>query len=245
MRAEQPVARDRVAELPGAAREHRGQRGRIARGRRVAGVCRDHQDDPAERSEREPEHALADVERAGRDPVGDHEDRADHEAGQAAGRAERAEERGQPDDEEAGDRRRRHAVLDRGGDRHRRAAGERGAGAPADPLRRSPRGTPSAALSPPKHAVTPISGASSARPTASGAAVASPPASPARTSIPRRSTRNASAHIPVAAATRRSCHVACRQRQRSTPSPPTGSSGGGGSAAIRSRAAGVASRRRS
>ena len=46
--------------------------------------------------------------------------------------------------------------------------------------RRAPRGTPRDALSPPKHAVAPISGSPSATPSASGAHVAIPPASPAR-----------------------------------------------------------------
>ncbi len=69
--------------------------------------------------------------------------------------------------------------------------------------RRPPRGTASAAFSPPKQAVTPISGSPVATPSASGAQVDSPPASPARTSTPRRSTRKASAHNQDRAATDR------------------------------------------
>jgi hypothetical protein len=58
--------------------------------------------------------------------------------------------------------------------------------------RNAPRGTASAALRPPKQAVTPMAGSSAAMPIAKGAQVASAPASPARRSMPRRSTRNAS-----------------------------------------------------
>ena len=60
--------------------------------------------------------------------------------------------------------------------------------------RRMPRGTARAAFKPPKQAVTPISGAPVATPSASGAQLATAPASPARRSMPRRSTRNASVH---------------------------------------------------
>ena len=135
VRAQQRVAGDRAAKLPRAAHEHlRKRRRRRARPRGVAGVRGDHEHHAAERSEREPEHALPDVERPRRDAVHDHEDRADHEAGQAAAAAEGAQERGQPDQREGGDGRRRRAALDGRRERDRQAARERGAGAPSQPL---------------------------------------------------------------------------------------------------------------
>jgi hypothetical protein len=57
-------------------------------------VRRNHEHEAAERSQPEPQHALPDVERSRRDAVGDHEDRTEHEAGEAAVWTERTQERG-------------------------------------------------------------------------------------------------------------------------------------------------------
>jgi hypothetical protein len=133
--AQQRFAGDRAAKLPRPVHEHLSKRPRPrSRRRSVAGVCGDHEHDAAERSQPEPQHALRHIERSGRDAVRDHEDRADHEAGQATVGTERAQERGEPDQRKRSGDRRRHALLNGRRDRDRQTARERGAGAPADPL---------------------------------------------------------------------------------------------------------------